>query len=79
MDEDKTPQTSDEYDRLVLSSPNSSLVWIRYMAFYLQSAEIDKARAVAERALKTMSFRSVSLLAKKEEESLGFKSYQNFL
>ncbi|XP_033633254.1 protein RRP5 homolog [Asterias rubens] len=60
MDEDKTPQTSDEYDRLVLSSPNSSLVWIRYMAFYLQSAEIDKARAVAERALKTMSFREES-------------------
>ena len=29
------------------------------MAFYLHSAEIDKARAVAERALKTISFRFV--------------------
>ena len=29
------------------------------MAFYLHSADIDKARAIAERALKTISFRLV--------------------
>ena len=29
------------------------------MAFYLHSAEVDKARAIVERALKTISFRFV--------------------
>ncbi|XP_060588543.1 protein RRP5 homolog [Ruditapes philippinarum] len=51
------PETADDFDRLVLQSPNSSLVWLRYMAFHLETTEIDKARAVAERALKTISFR----------------------
>ena len=57
------PETADDFDRLVLQSPNSSLVWLRYMAFHLETTEIDKARTVAERALKTISFRySVSFL-----------------
>lgn len=41
----------------VLASPNSSVVWIRYMAFQLSITEIEGARAVAERALKAISFR----------------------
>ncbi|PSN36927.1 Protein RRP5 [Blattella germanica] len=51
------PQTADDFDRLVLSSPNSSVCWIKYMAFHLQAAEIEKARAVARRAITTISFR----------------------
>ena len=51
------PETADDFDRLVLQSPDSSLVWLRYMAFHLETSEIDKARAVAERALKTIVFR----------------------
>ena len=31
------------------TSPNSSLVWIKYMAFLVQLADVDKARAIAER------------------------------
>ena len=55
------PETVADFDRLVLESPDSSLIWLRYMAFHLETAEIEKARAVAERALKTISFRFVSL------------------
>ncbi|EDL42026.1 programmed cell death protein 11 [Mus musculus] len=51
------PESADDFDRLVLSSPNSSILWLQYMAFHLQATEIEKARAVAERALKTISFR----------------------
>uniref|UniRef100_A0A1Q3EWU9 Putative rrna processing protein rrp5 n=1 Tax=Culex tarsalis TaxID=7177 RepID=A0A1Q3EWU9_CULTA len=51
------PHTPDQFDRLLLSQPNSSLLWIRYMVFHMESAEIDKARAVARRALKTINFR----------------------
>lgn len=56
-DETPTMETAEDFNRLVVSSPNSSVVWIRYMAFFLQMVEIDKARQVAERALKTISFR----------------------
>ena len=32
-------------------------LWTRYMAYFLHATEVDKARAIAERALKTISFR----------------------
>uniref|UniRef100_A0A8C5X3A6 Protein RRP5 homolog n=1 Tax=Malurus cyaneus samueli TaxID=2593467 RepID=A0A8C5X3A6_9PASS len=57
MDPNRQPQSADDFDRLVLGSPNSSILWLQYMAFHLQATEIEKARAVAERALKTISFR----------------------
>ncbi|XP_029466152.1 protein RRP5 homolog [Rhinatrema bivittatum] len=57
MDPTCQPQTADDFDRLVLGSPNSSILWLQYMAFHLHATEIEKARAVAERALKTISFR----------------------
>lgn len=51
------PNSIDQFDRLVLSSPDSSLVWLQYMAYHLQATEIDKARSVARRAIKTINFR----------------------
>jgi len=41
----------------VVASPNSSLVWLKYMSFYLESGDTAKAREVAERALQRISFR----------------------
>ncbi|KAJ8026191.1 Protein RRP5-like [Holothuria leucospilota] len=57
MDSDRPPETVDDFDRLVTTSPNSSIVWIRFMAFHLDAGDIERARAVAERALKTINFR----------------------
>ncbi|KAG7214067.1 hypothetical protein KM043_001432 [Ampulex compressa] len=51
------PNSIDQFDRLVLASPDSSLIWLQYMAYHLQATEIEKARAVARRAIKTISFR----------------------
>ncbi|XP_015588888.1 protein RRP5 homolog [Cephus cinctus] len=53
----QTPNSVDQFDRLVLSSPDSSLIWLQYMAYHLQATEIEKARAVARRAIKTINFR----------------------
>ena len=50
-------ETSDDYERLLIANPNSSLIWIRYIVFYLQSAEIDKSRQIAERALKKILYK----------------------
>ncbi|TYJ18682.1 hypothetical protein E1A91_A09G140100v1 [Gossypium mustelinum] len=55
--EKDVPRTTDEFEKLVRSSPNSSFVWIKYMAFMLNSADIEKARAIAERALRTINIR----------------------
>ena len=54
-----TPESADAFDRLVLGSPNSSYLWVKYVAFHLQLTELDKAREVVERALRTISFREV--------------------
>ncbi|CAL8269480.1 unnamed protein product [Gadus morhua 'NCC'] len=52
------PQDAASFERLLLASPNSSLLWLQYMANHLQATQIEQARSVAERALKTISFRS---------------------
>uniref|UniRef100_A0AAY4EZL8 Protein RRP5 homolog n=1 Tax=Denticeps clupeoides TaxID=299321 RepID=A0AAY4EZL8_9TELE len=57
MDPGRRPQTQTDFERLLLGSPDSSLLWLQYMAFHLQATEIEQARAIAERALKTISFR----------------------
>eukprot|EP01105_Mastigella_eilhardi_P011867 TRINITY_DN2728_c0_g1_i3.p1 TRINITY_DN2728_c0_g1~~TRINITY_DN2728_c0_g1_i3.p1 ORF type:complete len:383 (-),score=97.93 TRINITY_DN2728_c0_g1_i3:256-1356(-) len=57
MEKQGPPESADAFDRLLLGSPNSSFLWLKYMAFHLAQAEIQKARDVAERALKTISFR----------------------
>uniref|UniRef100_A0A8C4IHY3 Protein RRP5 homolog n=1 Tax=Dicentrarchus labrax TaxID=13489 RepID=A0A8C4IHY3_DICLA len=57
MDPSLQPQDAAAFERLLLASPNSSLLWLQYMAHHLQATQIEQARAVAERALKTISFR----------------------
>lgn len=54
---DENPETAGDYERLVTSNPNSSELWIRYMAFHLSLADLDAARKVAERALDRIEFR----------------------
>ncbi|KAF8846201.1 U3 snoRNP-associated protein Rrp5 [Paxillus ammoniavirescens] len=53
----KLPESNADFERLLLGSPNSSYLWIQYMSFQLQLSEIDKARAIAKRAIQTISFR----------------------
>ncbi|OSC99437.1 hypothetical protein PYCCODRAFT_1438226 [Trametes coccinea BRFM310] len=53
----KLPESNADFERLLLGSPNSSYLWIQYMSFQLQISEIDKAREIAKRALKTINFR----------------------
>lgn len=43
------PKSEEEFEKLVRSSPNSSYVWINYMAFMLDVANVEKAHSIAER------------------------------
>ncbi|KAJ0705044.1 putative suppressor of forked, tetratricopeptide-like helical domain superfamily [Helianthus annuus] len=49
------PRTADDYEKLTRSSPNSSFIWLKYMAFLLSLNEVDKARSIANRALNTIN------------------------
>ncbi|KAM5377966.1 hypothetical protein ACJZ2D_004712 [Fusarium nematophilum] len=51
------PQTSSDYERLLLGQPDSSELWIAYMAFQMQVSELSKAREVAERAIRSINIR----------------------
>lgn len=53
----RAPESVSDFERLIMGNPNSSVVWMNYMAFQLQLSEVDKAREIAERALKTINFR----------------------
>lgn len=53
----KGPESAEDFDRLLMATPNSSSLWVQYMVFFLHMAEVDKARGVAQRALATISFR----------------------
>ena len=51
------PQSTADFERLLLGQPNSSVLWLSYMAFQLQLSEVSRARETAERALKTINIR----------------------
>jgi rRNA biogenesis protein RRP5 len=54
---DENPETAADFERLIAGDPNSSELWIRYMAFHLSLADVPSARAVAERAFARIEFR----------------------
>ena len=57
LEPSRAPENEEDFERLLVSHPNSSALWVQYMAFLLQTAEVDRARAAGERALAAISFR----------------------
>jgi len=53
----KAPESTADFERLLLGSPNSSFLWIQYMSFQLQLSEIDKAREIGRHAIRAINFR----------------------
>lgn len=51
------PQSTSDFERLLLGQPDSSQLWIEYMAFQMKLSELPKAREVAERAIRTINMR----------------------
>lgn len=49
--------SSAELQRLLLGSPNSSLLWIQLMSHHLQRADVNEARETARRALNGIHYR----------------------
>ena len=55
--EGDAPASEHEFEALCVASPNSSYIWVRYMAWLLSRDDVARAREVAERALRTISQR----------------------
>ncbi|KXT12584.1 hypothetical protein AC579_2102 [Pseudocercospora musae] len=51
------PRSDSDFERHLLSQPNNSGLWMQYMAFQLELSEVQKARDIAERALRTIHIR----------------------
>ncbi|KAF2216481.1 hypothetical protein CERZMDRAFT_64890 [Cercospora zeae-maydis SCOH1-5] len=51
------PQSNSDFERKLLGQPSNSNLWIEYMAFQLRLSEVQQARNIAERALRTISIR----------------------
>ncbi|KAI4197457.1 MAG: hypothetical protein LQ350_005896 [Teloschistes chrysophthalmus] len=51
------PQSEADFERLLLGQPNSSVLWLSYMASQLQLNETERAREIGERALRTIHIR----------------------
>lgn len=45
-----------EYEKEILSQPDSSFLWIKYISYVMESEGIQNARAIAERALRVVNF-----------------------
>ncbi len=54
-----------------MGSPNSSYVWIQFMAHLVSLGQLDAARAVAERALGTIGFRWAARLVRRHGLVIG--------
>ena len=67
------PQSPADFERLLMGLPNSSYLWISYMALHLQLSDVSKARDVAERAIKTINHQS------KDNESEALDVWVAFL
>jgi len=58
------PQSVDDFERLLLTEPDNAQLWIQFMAFYVDLGDIDAARDVAEKALKSIG------LAQEQEKQM---------
>lgn len=56
-DESAVPKSPDEFQKLLLATPNSSYLWTQYMAFHVGLQQYEEARLVAEKALRTLGVR----------------------
>merc|ERR1719265_2148714 len=50
------PRSVEDFEKLLLTNGDTSIVWIRYMAFHLKMSDLVRARQVAERAVKHVGF-----------------------
>lgn len=51
------PERVQDFEKLLLASPNSSYLWVQLMAHHLKNVQVEAARATADRAIRTIAYR----------------------
>lgn len=54
LDSSRPLESIDDFERELLRTPNSSFVWIKYISFHAYNSNIQKAREIAEKAIKSI-------------------------
>jgi len=68
---EREPSSPDDFQKLLLATPNRSAIWVKYIAYHLRLQQFEEARQVAEKALSTIGVRE-------EQELLNiWASYMN--
>lgn len=57
LDQNRQPESAQDFDRLLLANPNSSYLWVQYIAYQLHLADVEKAREIGKKALESINFR----------------------
>jgi len=47
--EEDIPRTTNEFEKFIRSSPNSSFIWIKCTYFKISMTDVEKARSIAKR------------------------------
>ncbi|XP_044752807.1 protein RRP5 homolog [Coccinella septempunctata] len=55
MDPTQEVESSEQYEKLLMNNPNSSTLWLKYIAFCLSVQEFEKARSIGRRALASIN------------------------
>ena len=71
------PRSAADYERLLLSQPNSSFLWLGYMALYLEIEDVGKARQIAERAVRTINHQDLSFKQEVLDIWVAFLNLEN--
>ena len=53
--EGAAPQSVNDFERMLVADKDQSYLWIQYMAFMLDKLDVEAARRVAERAIKSVN------------------------
>lgn len=70
-------QSVSDFERLLMGQPNSSYLWLSYMAFHLQLSEVEQAKQIAERALRTINSESKATQDEALNVWIGFLNLEN--
>ncbi|MFO0131038.1 MAG: hypothetical protein ACK52J_00060 [bacterium] len=58
LNDERVPENEDDFEKLILKTPNDSFVWINYVAFKMEKEGIKNARFIIERAIKVINFKN---------------------
>ena len=74
QNEDKTPESVEDYEKLILSDHNNSKYWIMYVSYILDKLGLNNAKKIFERAIQNID---ISLIKEKLNIWIAYMNLEN--